>query len=180
MDDVTTILNKSKDDEMDDKETIQKNKQDSEKMNALIFDETLKQINQILNNLEEKSNTKKEQLGETEEPKTNINNLNDSGLLPDKIKKNIINEVEEHIIDNNVLSMNELHAFDEKDKKKENKSLGFYSSLVLIIIFLFLLYGVLTISKNFIILKYPMSEPYIMYFYEIVEIVKITVFNFFY
>ena len=59
MDDVTTILNKSKDDEMDDKETIQKNKQDSEKMNALIFDETLKQINQILNNLEEKSNTKK-------------------------------------------------------------------------------------------------------------------------
>ena len=40
------------------------------------------------------------------------------------------------------------------------------------------LYGVLNISKDFIISEYPITELYINYFYEIIEITKITILNF--
>ena len=47
--------------------------------------------------------------------------------------------------------------------------------LILIVFIFFALYGTLNISKDLIIYKYPMTEPYIQYFYEIIEVLKFSI-----
>ena len=61
-----------------------------------------------------------------------------------------------------------------KDQSKKN-SFGFYSYLLFLFIFFITLIGILEITKKTIILKYPLSEKYINYFYEIIEIIKIFI-----
>ena len=109
----------------------------------------------------------------------NINNYDEPALFTHNLKKRTIHEAGEHKIDSNVLSMEELHAFKENDKTKK-KNFGFYGSVILFITIFFSFYGILSVSKGFIVLKYPITEPYIQYFYEIIEIVKVTIFNLFY
>ena len=211
MDYVSTKINKSEEDEINREELLEENKQSSEVMDTSIFDDTLKEIDQILINLEQKIEIEEGQLEKLdvlpkiksaiskihvaknkltieennlvknnnlikriEDLEKNINNLNKPILLSDEFKKEDINEIEEHKIDQNILSTNELHGVDEKKKKN---FFGFYSYVILTIIIFFALYGLLNISRDFIILKYPITEPYIQYFYEIIEILKITVLN---
>ena len=64
MDDVITQINKSKKNEIDVEDLIEKNKKNSEFINVSIFDKTLKEIEQIINNLELKSEVEKDQLKE--------------------------------------------------------------------------------------------------------------------
>ena len=54
---------------------------------------------------------------------------------------------------------------------------SFYSYLIFIIVIFLTLYGALDVSKNLIISKYPKSAQYIQYFYEVIEIVKVSIFN---
>ena len=58
-----------------------------------------------------------------------------------------------------------------KDQSKKN-SFGFYSYLLFLFIFFITLIGILETARETIILKYPLSEVYITYFYEIIEIIK--------
>jgi hypothetical protein len=214
--DETITTDKSDEAEIADNENLQANKQNSEEVDSSIFDETLKQINQILNNLEQKSEIKKKELEKLnilpeiksviskiyitrneltkeenniiknnnllkriENLEKNINNYDEPALFTHNLKKRTIHEAGEHKIDSNVLSMEELHAFKENDKTKK-KNFGFYGSVILFITIFFSFYGILSVSKGFIVLKYPITEPYIQYFYEIIEIVKVTIFNLFY
>jgi hypothetical protein len=109
----------------------------------------------------------------------NIIHSNKPMLLSDDLEKETISEIKEHEIDKNILTLEELHTFEENNKKIKKNSFNFYSYLIITIIMFFALYGALTISKDLIILKYPVTESYINYFYEIVEILKITIFGFF-
>ena len=214
--DETITTDKSDEAEIADNENLQANKQNSEEVDSSIFDETLKQINQILNNLEQKSEIKKKELEKLnilpeiksviskiyitrneltkeenniiknnnllkriENLEKNINNYDEPALFTHNLKKRTIHEAGEHKIDSNVLSMEELHAFKENDKTKK-KNFGFYGNVILFITIFFSFYGILSVSKGFIVLKYPITEPYIQYFYEIIEIVKVTIFNLFY
>ena len=57
---------------------------------------------------------------------------------------------------------------------KNKNSFGFYSYVVFLFMFLILAFGILNLTKEMIILKYPSSEAYIYYFYEVIEIVSIS------
>jgi hypothetical protein len=109
----------------------------------------------------------------------NINNSSDKILLSNDLSAETTNEIKEHEIDKNILSINEIHDFENNYEKKKKKSVGFYSYLVFIIVTLITFYGVLNISKDLIILKYPFTELYINYFFEIINILKITIFGLF-
>ena len=217
MDDLTTQENKSKNDERDVEKLPLENKQDTRVINVSIFDETLKEIDQILKNLEQKIHigeddqekldflpeiksaiskihgAKNELVKEEsnfiknnnlikriEELEKNINNSNQGTILSNELKKEAVNETREHVIDKNLLSIEELHNFRVNNVNEKKNSFGFYSYLILIIVIFFVLYGTLNISKDLIISKYPMTVPSIEYFYEIIEILKVSILGFVY
>ena len=129
------------------------------KIDTALFDQTLKQIEKTLENLGEKI----------------------APELKSKISESVVEEKnssdEEHAIDNTHLRMEELHNFSSKQEIKKN-SFGFYTYLALIIGIIFAIYEMLNIFKDYIILKYPVSEPYIAYFYEVIEILAYLIMNF--
>ena len=207
---------KYKKDEIQLDKLIKENRLNSQIIDETVFDETLKEIDQILINLEKQTAVNQEQLenfnilpeiktaiskinvaknelvkeenkfiknnnllDRIEDLEKNIIHSNKPMLLSDDLKKETISEIKEHEIDKNILTLEELHTFEENNKNIKKNSFNFYSYLMITIVMFFVLYGALTISKDLIILKYPVTESYINYFYEIVEILKITIFGFF-
>jgi len=207
---------KYKKDEIQLDKLIKENRLNSQIIDETVFDETLKEIDQILINLEKQTAVNQEQLenfnilpeiktaiskinvaknelvkkenkfiknnnllDRIEDLEKNIIHSNKPMLLSDDLKKESISEIKEHEIDKNILTLEELHTFEENNKNIKKNSFNFYSYLMITIVMFFVLYGALTISKDLIILKYPVTESYINYFYEIVEILKITIFGFF-
>jgi len=207
---------KYKKDEIQFDKLIKENRLNSQIIDETVFDETLKEIDQILINLEKQTAVNQEQLenfnilpeiktaiskinvaknelvkkenkfiknnnllDRIEDLEKNIIHSNKPMLLSDDLKKETISEIKEHEIDKNILTLEELHTFEENNKNIKKNSFNFYSYLMITIVMFFVLYGALTISKDLIILKYPVTESYINYFYEIVEILKITIFGFF-
>ena len=195
---------------------IEENRQNSDAVDTSIFDKTLKEIDQILIILKQKTEVNhgalknfnalpeiqsavskiklaKNELTNEENKiienndllkrieylEKNINNSSEKILLSNDSSAETINEIEEHEIDKNILPINEIHNFENNFEKKKKKSVGFYSYLVFIIVTLITFYGVLNISKDLIILKYPFTELYISYFFEIINILKITIFGLF-
>ena len=60
--------------------------------------------------------------------------------------------------------------------KKDNKSsFGFYSYVIISFVLLMSLFGILNLTKEIIILKYPLSEIYITYLYEVIDVIKISI-----
>ena len=133
--------------------------QEIEKMDAALFDKTLIEIEKILEKLGEKIDTK-QRLRVHEKMEEEKNDYN-----------------EEHTIDNTHLRMEELHNFSPESKPKNKSSFGFYTYLALVIGVIFATYEILNFSKNLIILKYPFSEPYLEYFYEVIEILAYIIMN---
>ena len=207
---------KYKKDEIQLDKLIKENRLNSQIIDETVFDETLKEIDQILINLEKQTAVNQEQLenfnilpeiktaiskinvaknelvkkenkfiknnnllDRIEDLEKNIIHSNKPMLLSDDLKKESISEIKEHEIDKNILTLEELNTFEENNKNIKKNSFNFYSYLMITIVMFFVLYGALTISKDLIILKYPVTESYINYFYEIVEILKITIFGFF-
>ena len=112
-----------------------------------------------------------------EDLEENNNKSNEESLESKKEKQHTIADIKEHKIDNDLLSIEELQNFHENIEKKVKNSFGFYAYLTIVVVSFLALYGILNISKNLIILKYPNTEVYIDYFYEIIEIIKVTIFN---
>lgn len=214
MDDISKKINKSREDKKNFDSLHQKSKQNFVSIDTSIYDETLKEIDYILNNLEQKSNIEENQLKKLdvlpeiktviskihlakneivkeennliknnnlikriEDLEKNTQNLNEPIFLADELKDESINEDKEHKIDKNILSFGDSDIFSENDKKNKRSSFGFYSYLILIIVTTLVLYGTLNISKSLIITKYPTTEPYIQYFFEIIELVSIVAFS---
>jgi predicted Zn finger-like uncharacterized protein len=61
--------------------------------------------------------------------------------------------------------------------KKEKNNFGFYSYILIFIIFLLTAFGVLNLIKDDLIQNYPPTEEYINYLYEIIELLKILLFQ---
>jgi hypothetical protein len=144
----------------DDKPSIDPSLHKSnKKINTELFDETLRQIEETLKNLGEKITPKHE---------LQINH---------DVIKETNNSDEEHTIDNTHLRMEELHNFSSKQEIVKKNLFGFYTYLALVVGAIFAIYEILNFSKNYIILKYPISQPYIEYFYEVIEILAYLVMN---
>jgi len=130
------------------------------KINIALFDKTLRQIEKTLQDLGEKTDSK-EGFKISDKPQVEpVKNLS-----------------EEHKIDSSHLRMEELHSFSAAKEIKNKSSLGFYTYLALVIGIIFAIYEILNASKISIISKYPTSELYIEYFYEIIEILAYVVMN---
>jgi len=212
--DSESTKDKPKADEIESSELILENRLNFDTIDESIFDKTLKEIDQILINLERKINeeqgvpendkilpqvksviskiniaknelTNEENnlvknnnlLKRIEELEKNINNSDKSIASSDDSKKDTISEFKDHPIDKNLLSIDESYYYEENNEKKKKNSLGFYSYLILTIVIFLTFYGALSILEETIILKYPTVEPYINYFYEIIEILKISIFG---
>ena len=142
------------------KKNLKMNTDSKKKIDTALFDTTIRQIEKTLGDL-----------GKEIEPKEDFQ-------INTKPQEEPINDFDEdHIIDNTHLRMEELHSFNLKKEVKNKNSLGFYTYLALGIGVIFAIYELLNISKILIISKYPASEPYIEYFYEVIEILTYVVIN---
>jgi len=188
MDDVTKQTNKPKKDEVNIEELLQENKLNSKAIDGSVFDDTLNEIDQILNTLGEKSEKEQELVKEKnilinnnnlikgiEELETDTSNPNKTTRILSELKEVSDDQINEHTIDKNLLAIDELNDLNENVKIKKKGSFGFYSYLILIIVIFFALYGFLDLLQNVIISKYPIAEPYIQYFFESVEITKVSI-----
>ena len=70
-----------------------------------------------------------------------------------------------------------LKISDSIENKKITNHSNFFLYLITVAIFLITLFGILNISKEFIILNYPFTENYISSLYEVLGILKITFLN---
>jgi hypothetical protein len=127
--------------------------QNNNVVDAAIFDETLREIDQTIKNLGHKIEPNQDFLENKKTDKKNLENI-------------------EHTIDNSHLPLDVLENYNSKIVEQKNNSFGFYSYLTLITFSFFFFYVILGLSREFIILKYPLAEPAIIYFYEIIEILN--------
>ena len=142
-----------------DNTNFKRNSNDNnKKFDASLFDETLNKIEETLENLDGKTTTK------------------DINLIK-KIEVKKIDKNEEHEIDNTHIRMDDLHNFSSATEIKHKSSFGFYTYLFLIIGIIFGFYEILNTYKESIILKFPITEIYIQYFYEIIEILAYIILN---
>ena len=69
-------------------------------------------------------------------------------------------------------------SLGSQDKKKNRRTgFGFYSYIVVISIFTIGFFGVLNLAKDIITARYPVTEFYINYLYEVIGIIKIIIFE---
>ena len=77
------------------------------------------------------------------------------------------------------LSINVPNEKPHKNIKSTNSNgFGFYNYLITLIVFFLSIFGFLNLTKEMIILNYPFTESYINYFYEVFEIIKISLAQF--
>ena len=67
----------------------------------------------------------------------------------------------------------------KKKQKNEKYGLGFYGWVLIIVIFFIFIHGILNLNQNFIIEKFPTSEIYINYLFEVHEIIKVAILELF-
>ena len=105
---------------------------------------------------------------------------------PTKIKKSIKTSQKKNLYSVEYLQKKHGINIKSSDHKIENKkklseieksNFGFYSYIVILFIFLTALYGSFHLLEELIITKYPASETYISYFYEVIDIIKISLFE---
>ena len=60
--------------------------------------------------------------------------------------------------------------------EKKTKSFGFYGYMITTVIFFIAIFGILNLSKDVLVLNYPITETYINDLYEVIDIIKI-IFN---
>ena len=68
-------------------------------------------------------------------------------------------------------------SLNVKKEKKITSNTSFFNYLIIITIFIIVIFGILNLTKDLIVLNYPQAELYFDTFYEVVEILKITIFN---
>ena len=60
-------------------------------------------------------------------------------------------------------------------KKKIKNNFSFYNYLITISVLIIALFGFINLSKDLLITNLTFIEPYVLYLYEIVDIIKITI-----
>jgi predicted Zn finger-like uncharacterized protein len=96
-----------------------------------------------------------------------------------KPKKNLYTP--EYLQKKHGLIINESSGATNKKKSESSRQknrLGFYSYVIILFVLFSSLFGLLELTKEIIILKYPVAETYIVYFYEVIDILKISLSEF--
>ena len=102
-------------------------------------------------------------------------NLNKVKTSVKKRKREINLYSEEYLKKKHGLSIKDTSDLQYKKNKKIKSNFSFYSYLVTISIFIITLFGILNLLKDVIIASYPITESYINYLYEVLNIVKIVI-----
>jgi predicted Zn finger-like uncharacterized protein len=98
-----------------------------------------------------------------------------------KKKKREINLYsEEYLKKKHNLTINHNFKNVKNESKKTKSNFSFYSYIILISVFIISLIGILNLTQEIIISKYPFTEFYVSYLNEVFNIIKITVLNFIY
>tara|TARA_B110000438_G_C15411361_1_gene477715 strand:- start:126 stop:602 length:477 start_codon:yes stop_codon:yes gene_type:complete len=79
----------------------------------------------------------------------------------------VIKSPKEHLINNSNVNKK------ITENQKKISSFGFYSYMIIFITLIITSFGILTLSKDIIIFKYPATEIYIEYLFETIEIVRL-------
>ena len=93
-------------------------------------------------------------------------------IAPKRKKRKISLYTEEYLQKKHGINIKDPQELSVKKRVKAN--FGFYSYLITLIIFLITVFGVLNLSREVIVSKYPTTESYIYYFYETINILRIT------
>jgi hypothetical protein len=101
------------------------------------------------------------------------NNLNKVKTSVKKKKREVNLYSEEYLKKKYGLTLKDAPSIHNKKKFKSN--FGFYSYLVTISIFIIAIFGVLNLTRDIIVKHYPITESYINYLYEVIDILKITI-----
>jgi predicted Zn finger-like uncharacterized protein len=123
--------------------------------------------------IKEKQLEKIQKVATTEIEKPNKQNVKKTSFKRKKREINLYSE--EYLKKKHNLTIKNI---PHNNKKNKISGLGFYSYLILISILVTALIGALNLTKEIIITKYPLTESYINYLYEVIDIIKITIFNF--
>ena len=70
-------------------------------------------------------------------------------------------------------------ALDKKQDKKNTNNSYFFNYLIITSIFIISIFGILNLTKDYMIELYPASETYVNSLYEVIEILKITILSLF-
>jgi len=70
-------------------------------------------------------------------------------------------------------------ALDKKKDKKNTNNSYFFNYLIITSIFIISIFGILNLTKDYMIELYPASETYVNSLYEVIEILKITILSLF-
>jgi len=95
--------------------------------------------------------------------------------LVKKKKREINLYSEEYLKKKHGLTIKSTSSRQDKEKNKTNFS--FFNYLIIISVFIITFFGFLNLTKDITTEKYPFTVPYINYFFEIVDIIKITIFR---
>tara|TARA_B110000971_G_C19910078_1_gene454090 strand:- start:551 stop:1045 length:495 start_codon:yes stop_codon:yes gene_type:complete len=107
------------------------------------------------------------------------NDIKKTSIKKIKPKKNLYTA--EYLKKKHGLIISDSSSASGKDKLKNQKkktSFGFYSYLIVLFVFLIALFGILELSKEIVVIKYPLLELYINYFYDVIEMVTISLTQF--
>ena len=99
--------------------------------------------------------------------------------LKTKVRKNLYTA--DYLQKKHGLIINESSGATNKKKSESSRQkngLGFYSYVIILFVLFSSLFGLLELTKEIIILKYPVAETYIVYFYEVIDILKISLSEF--
>jgi hypothetical protein len=194
----TDSYNRSNKGVLSDVRILHENEENEDLMNASVFDDTLKEIDSTLRIFEQKIDYQQVNLNSASVLPGVENNLIEMNDLSIRIKnleikineieisllKNIPNQKEstnntgEHKINENNLSLSEAQVIEENYQVKKKSTFGFFFYFALINLIFLILYGSLIYFKDIIILNIPITEQPIIHFFEVVDIIKITVIDF--
>ena len=98
-----------------------------------------------------------------------------SAVKKTKLKKNLYT-VEYLQKKHGIVIENPGHKLDKKLKNSsaEKSGFGFYSYIFFLFAFFITFFGILNPTKEIIVFNYPALEIYINYFYEVIDIVKMS------
>ncbi len=126
-----------------------------------------------------KKTEKSIEIPKTKPSKVNVPpKINKTKTLIKKKKREIQLYSEEYL--NKKYGLEIKHSFNDKKIKKSEKHFSgsfFFSYLITTVVFVTAFFGILNMTKDFVILSYPFTEIYINFLYEVIEIIKVAISN---
>ena len=116
----------------------------------------------------------------------NLKKTTETRKIPRKKKQKTIDTYsEEYLQKKHGIKIIDPSSLTPKKNKKTKKisstgiSYGFYNYLITLIVFGSAIYGLLNLTKDLIIYNFPFLAPYISYFYESIDNLKMIIYDIF-